>query len=146
MRWMLAVLMACLLAGCSSGSEAAPSPTPSAPTSSSPAPSDATAAPVPTPESVEPTGAPAPEALSSFRCEAAKDDLWVAAGFLSNSGKKPVTYQVSVHVGPLDGTARTVRTKRVDQVEAGGSVRFEINEIPADGTQCHVQVIRTDVE
>lgn len=69
----------------------------------------------------------------------------MAAGFLANDGKKAATYQVSVYVGPLDSTPRRVRTVQVANVAAGGSVRFEITKVPADGDECHVQVIKTNV-
>ncbi|MGA9715473.1 MAG: hypothetical protein WBQ48_06550, partial [Aeromicrobium sp.] len=86
---------------------------------------------------------PAPEALTAFRCEPAEDDKWEAAGFLANGGKEAATYQVSVYVGPIDGESRRIRTKQISNIAAGGSVRFEIGLIPADGDACHVQVIRT---
>ena len=137
MKWWAAIVALGLLAGCSGGDDPQPAPTPSA--------TVAPSGPAPEPVAAEPTGTPAPEALSSFRCEPAKKDLWVAAGFLANAGKKAATYQVSVYVGPLDGSERIVRTKQVANVAARGSVRFEINKIPAEGSACHVQVIRTDV-
>ncbi len=136
MRWLV-VLVACgALAGCSSGENPEPQPTPSAPVAQN--------EPAQTPSAAAPTGSPAPEALSSFRCEPAKKDAWVAAGFLANKAKKKAaSYQVSVHVGPLDGDPRQVRTLQVAKVAAGGSVRFEITKIPADGDECHVQVVQT---
>lgn len=136
MKWRVAVAALGLLAGCSGGSDAQPTSTPSAKVSQS---QDA-----PTPEAAEPTGRPAPEALSAFRCEPKKGKKWEAAGFLANAGKDAATYQVSVYVGPLDGKPRSVRTKQVANIAAGGSVRFAIDKIPAVGTKCHVQVIRTD--
>lgn len=134
MRWLVALVALSVLAGCSGGSEPAPEPTATKPSAKS----------ATTPSAAAPTGEPAPEALSAFRCEPAEDDKWEAAGFLANGGKKSATYQVSVYVGPLDGESRRIRTKQVTNVASGGSVRFVIGLIPADGDECHVQVIRSE--
>jgi hypothetical protein len=131
----MAVLTLCLVAGCGGADEPEVAATQPSTQSSSAASA--------TPEPAAPSGTPAPEALSAFRCEADTKDRWVAAGFLSNDGDAAATYQVSVYVGPLDGTAREVRTQEVPNVASGGSVRFEITEIPAESKQCHVQVLRT---
>ncbi|MGA8850563.1 MAG: hypothetical protein WB508_02480 [Aeromicrobium sp.] len=139
MRWTVVAVMLCVLAGCSGSTD--PEPASSAPaTSKSPKPK-----PTPKPSAAAPTGEPAPEALSAFRCEPTKKSTWVAAGLLANDSKKAVTYQVSVYVGPLDSTSREVRTVQVANVEAGGSVRFKLTKVPADGEECHVQVIRIKV-
>lgn len=139
MRWTVVVVTLCVLAGCSGSAE--PEPAAATPATSEPAKPKPTAKP----SAAAPTGEPAPEALSSFRCEPTKKSTWVAAGLLANDGKKAVTYQVSVYVGPLDSTSRQVRTVQVANVEAGGSVRFKLTKVPADGKECHVQVIQTKV-
>ena len=141
MRWTVALLALCVLAGCSGGSDPEPAP----PTPAASEPQKAKPTPTQKPSAAAPTGEPAPEALSSFRCEPAKKGTWTAAGLLANAGKKAVTYQVSVYVGPLDDTSRRVRTVQVANVEAGGSVRFKLTKVPADGKECHVQVIKTKV-
>ncbi len=141
MRWTVVWVTLCVLAGCSGGSDPEPAPT-------TPAASDTPKSkpkPTPKPSAAAPTGEPAPEALSAFRCEPTKKSTWVAAGLLANASKKAVTYQVSVYVGPLDSTSRQVRTVQVPNVEAGGSVRFKLTKVPADGKECHVQVIKTKV-
>lgn len=137
MRWSIpvATLVAALglLSGC--GSETvAPAATPPATPS----------VPPPTPEAAAPTGDPAPEALSDFRCAAGADgeDTWTAAGVLTNRGKAAAVYQVSVYVGPLDGESREVRTLQVDRIDPGGSDRFDLDDVPAGGDTCHVQVLR----
>lgn len=142
MRWWVALLVVALwaLAGCGGGSEPAakPTPTPSATSAAEP-----TTTVTPTPAVAEPAGEPAPEALSEFRCEPAKKNTWEATGLLANTGKKAATYQVSVYVGPIDGTSRKLRTQQVAGIAPDGSARFEITSIPADGDECHVQVLRT---
>ncbi len=146
--WVLLGVAVCVLAGCSSATETGPPASePSASTAAAPtsAPTSApSSAPAPTASAVAATGDPAPEALSAFRCEPAKKDRWEAAGFLANTSKKAVTYQVTVHVGPIDGSSRRVRTQQVAGVRSKGSSRFVIEDIPADGDTCHVQVLRTD--
>lgn len=135
MRWILtAVVACCVLAGC--GSEAPAEPAPAA--SSAPAES-----PAATPDAASPSGTPAPEALSEFRCVAGeKGKPWSASGLLSNDGKDAATYQVSVYVGPLDEDSREVRTLRLDPINAGDSDRFDLDDVPAGGDSCHVQVLR----
>ena len=141
MRWILTAAVAgCVLAGCGSEAPAEPAPAESsAPASSAPAPS-----PSATPEAASPTGEPEPQALSEFRCTAGKGDgPWTASGLLSNDGKDPATYQVSVYVGPLDEDSREVRTLRIDPINPGQSDRFDLDDVPAGGDSCHVQVLRT---
>lgn len=145
MKWWATLVALVVLAGCGGSAEPEGAATASAPTvAPASATPSATPSPAASPSAAEPSGEPAPEALSSFRCEPASGDKWSAAGFLANSGKKAATYQVSVYVGPLDGVTRRVRTKQVANVASGGSVRFELGNIVADGSQCHVQVIRIE--
>lgn len=135
MRWILTVAVLCALAGCGTETPAEPEPTASA--SASPTPSV-------TPEAASPTGKPEPQALSEFRCAAGEDgEPWAASGLLSNAGKDAATYQVSVYVGPLDGDTREVRTVQIDPINPGESDRFDLDEVPAGGDTCHVQVLRT---
>lgn len=129
MRWIVSAVALLALAGCSGGGDPAPAAT--------------TAAPGAGATIGVPSGTAAPEALSAFRCNAVKDKTWVAAGFVANDGKQPVTYQVTVYVGPADGQTRPGRTLEVPKVAAGGSSRFEITDIAAGGSTCHVQVLRT---
>lgn len=126
------------LAGCGGGETADPAPEPSATTPSA----SATATTPPT--AARPSGTPAPEALSRFRCEQVSTG-WAAAGFLTNSGKQKATYQVTVYLGPSDGTLGNAATQRVADVGAGDSVAFRIDDVPVAGEgQCHVQVLRSD--
>lgn len=113
--------------------EPAPEPTPSATT---PEPE-----PEPEPTAVSIDGTPAPEALSRFRCEP-RDSGWVASGFVSNDTDNAASFQVTVSVGPGDGEDTAGVTRRLESVEAGGSVEFELEKIPAAGEQCRVQVLR----
>ena len=140
MRWSIPVAAPvaalCLVAACGSSPPASPAPTP--PAAASPS------APAPSPEAAAPTGDPAPEALSDFRCAAGDGDTWTAAGVLTNRGKGAAVYQVSVYVGPLDGESREVRTIRIDRLDPGGSDRFDLDDVPAGGDSCHVQVLRLE--
>lgn len=134
MRWILTAVAAwCVLAGCGADEPAQPAVAESS-----------TPAPVATPEAASPTGTPEPEALSEFRCVPGEDgEPWTASGLLSNAGKDAAIYQVSVYVGPLEETEREVRTLRLDPINAGESDRFDLDDIPAGGDTCHVQVLRT---
>ncbi|MGJ9422205.1 hypothetical protein [Aeromicrobium sp. CF3.5] len=137
MRWILSAVALFALVGCGSSESAEPE---------APASPSASASPTPavTPEAASPTGAPEPQALSEFRCSAGEDGSpWTASGLLSNSGKDAATYQVSVYVGPLDGDTREVRTLRIDPINPGESDRFDLDDVPAGGDTCHVQVLRT---
>lgn len=132
MGWIVSTAALLVLSACS-GSGSAPTATPAPTNTVSAAPGG-------------PEGTPAPEALSDFTCAAdgKKDDAdWKATGLLSNDGKAAATYQVSVYVGPSDGATRAASTREVAEVKAGGSVKFEIDGIKADGSTCQVQVLRT---
>lgn len=86
-------------------------------------------------------GTPVPEALSRFQCVEEKKS-WTATGYVANSGKKAASFQVTVHVGTVDGEPQAARTMRLSNVEAGGSVSFEITKVPSQGEgPCHVQVL-----
>lgn len=91
-----------------------------------------------------PTGIPAPEDLTDFRCAANGKGVWNASGILENESKRRATYQVTVFVGQADGKDANARTKQVQSVLAGGSTKVELTRIPAadDATQCYVQVLR----
>lgn len=126
------------LAGCGGGAaDSAPDATSASPT----APSTTTTTPAPT--TASPTGTPAPEALSRFRCQQVSTG-WAAAGYLSNTGKQKATFQVTVYLGPADGSVQDAVTQRVADVAAGDSVRFRIADVPVAGEgPCHVQVLRS---
>ena len=142
MRWSVPVLVMMLLAGCGANGtasdrvadirakEQASAAAPSGASSGAPKASTGSA------------GDAAPEALSAFRCQKGAKDAWAAAGFLKNDATTAVSYQVTVYVGPVDGASRSASTQRVANVKAGGSTRFQIDDIAADGDQCHVQVLR----
>lgn len=124
MRTSTCLLALLLLAGCGGGGDAGPTRT--------------------TPTAVVPggpQGTPAPEALSGFGC-VEDDGAWRAAGALANPGKNAVTYQVTVFVGEATGGEEQAATRQVT-VAAGGSARFELEDVPApdDGGTCHVQVL-----
>ena len=92
-----------------------------------------------------PSGRPAPEALSRFRCAKNAKDVWGASGYLANDGKTKATFQVTVLVGEPGGGSGEARTEQVADVPSNGSVKFDIAKIPApekDGT-CRVQVLAT---
>jgi hypothetical protein len=97
------------------------------------------------PTNPPPTGSPAPEALSDFRCEADGAGTYTATGGLTNRTKATVTFQVTVNVGQPATTPQAAVTKQVAKVRAGGSATFEIVKIPvaAEGGTCHVQVVTT---
>jgi predicted small lipoprotein YifL len=132
---LLAMLLA--LAGCGGGSDPVPKAEKTA-TKTTP-----TKKVTVKPTVVVPTGKPAPEALSSFRCAADKKGRWNASGYLSNSGKTKVTYQVTVYVGEASGGSEDARTLEVANVAAGGSTKFSIRKVPAPkaGGPCYVQVL-----
>lgn len=130
----LVVAIALVLAGCGgSGDEPSTAKTKATPS--------ATAKPT----TASPTGRPAPEALSKFRCRSNAKGVWSAGGYLANPGKNAQTYQVTVYVGEATGGQEKARTKQVQSLTPGGSVKFTIAKIPAPktGGQCHVQVLAT---
>ena len=69
--------------------------------------------------------------------------MWNSSGFLADKSKAKVTFQVTVYVGEAAGGAEKAKTRQVDNVAAGGSTRFVINNVPAtdDDGPCHVQVL-----
>jgi len=112
--------------------------------SGDPEPSPSTTTPAVDPTTPAPTGKPVPAALSRFRCDPDGAGTYTAAGILSNRTKSAVTFQVTVYVGqPVKGK-QVAKTKQVPKVAGGGSVEFQIDQIPAvEGGTCHVQVITT---
>jgi hypothetical protein len=132
----LAVALILVLAGCGGGSDG----TASAPAKTSATPTKATTT---APTVAPPTGTPAPEALSKFRCDKTSKGVWNTSGYVSNRGKSKVTFQVTVYIGDAAGGSEQAKTRQVPQVAAGGSARFVINSVPApkDGGPCHVQVL-----
>jgi hypothetical protein len=132
-----ALALALVLAGCGGGSDPAATPTKTATTTTP------TKKATVKPTVAAPTGTPAPEALSSFRCAPDPKGRWNASGYLRNSGKNKVTYQVTVYVGEAAGGSEDARTAQVAGVAAGGSVKFSIRKVPApkSGGPCHVQVL-----
>lgn len=88
-------------------------------------------------------GSSMPEALSDFRCERDDEGTWSASGAVTNRTSKPVSFQVTVHVGTPDGGSQPATTRRISSVQKNGSVGFELDKIKtptADG-RCHVQVL-----
>jgi len=88
-------------------------------------------------------GTSAPEALSDFACQRDDEGKWTASGAVTNRTEEPVSFQVTVHVGNVDGQGQPASTKRISSVQKNGSVGFELDEIEtraADGP-CHVQVL-----
>ena len=141
MRWAVSVLVMAMLAACGSGGTASDR------IAETRAKEQATAAGPTNPSAKKADGSDAagdqaPEALSSFSCEKGDEDDWTAAGYVANDTKAAASYQVTVYVGPADGTTRKGSTQQVSNVKPGGSTRFEIDDIAADGDQCHVQVLR----
>ncbi|MEO6604787.1 MAG: hypothetical protein ABIN55_04165 [Aeromicrobium sp.] len=131
----LAVALLLVLAGCGGGG----GETPTEPTATA---TKTTAAPKPT--IAAPSGKPAPEALSRFRCDKNAKGEWRAFGTVRNEGKSKATFQVTVFVGEAAGSDEQARTKQLPNVQAGGSVKFAIGKVPAPeaaGT-CRVQVLR----
>jgi len=88
-------------------------------------------------------GTSAPEALSDFACERDDEGKWKASGAVTNRTKEPVSFQVTVHVGNVDGQGQPASTKRISSVQKNGSVGFELDEIETRATDgpCHVQVL-----
>ena len=84
-----------------------------------------------------------PEALSDFACERDDKGTWSASGAVTNSTSKPVSFQVTVHVGNSDGGGETASTKRIASVQKNGSVGFEFTKVKtrAPDGPCHVQVL-----
>lgn len=128
----LAVVLLLVLTGCSGGGET-PDPKATATTVAPTAPTIAA-----------PTGTPAPEALSRFRCAKDTKGVWRATGTIANAEKSKATFQVTVYIGEATGSAERARTKELPNIQAGGSVKFAIGRIPApkEGGPCHVQVLR----
>jgi hypothetical protein len=92
-------------------------------------------------------GMSAPEALSDFACERDDKGTWTASGAVTNRTKEPVSFQVTVHVGNVDGQGQPASTKRISSVQKNGSVGFELAEIETGGSAdgpCHVQVLALD--
>lgn len=99
----------------------------------------------PTPEPQEPTvsaGALVPNALVDVRCAPDAAGAWSASGRLENTTKQPMSFDVVVHLGPVDGQPATAHVKRVRDVAAGKSQDFTvtITEDTASTGPCHVQV------
>src|SRR5688500_10366019 len=67
-----------------------------------------------------------PEALSDFACEKDDGGTWAASGAVTNRSSKPVSFQVTVHVGTADGQGAPASTKRISSVQKNGSVGFEL--------------------
>ena len=132
----LAVALILVLAGCGGGGS---DDQPSDRVTTTPTPTETTTKPTVAP----PKGTPAPEALSKFRCAKTAKGVWNSSGFLANKSKAKVTFQVTVYVGEAAGGAEKAKTRQVDNVDAGGSTRFVINNVPAtnDDGPCHVQVL-----
>ena len=132
----LAVALILVLAGCGGGGS---DDQPSDRVTTTPTPTETTTKPTVAP----PKGTPAPEALSKFRCAKTAKGVWNSSGFLANKSKAKVTFQVTVYVGEAAGGAEKAKTRQVDNVAAGGSTRFVINNVPAtnDDGPCHVQVL-----
>jgi hypothetical protein len=88
-------------------------------------------------------GRSTPEALSDFTCERDDEGTWSASGAVTNRTSKPVSFQVTVHVGNADGQGAPASTKRISSVQKNGSVGFELDEIEtrAPDGRCHVQVL-----
>lgn len=130
-----AVALLLVLAGCGAGSDDQPA----GPATTTPPPTKATTKPTVAP----PKGTPAPEALSKFRCAKTSKGVWNSSGFVANKTKTKVTFQVTVYVGEAAGGDEKAKTRQVDNVAAGGSTRFVINNLPAtsDEGPCHVQVL-----
>jgi hypothetical protein len=130
----LAVVMVLLLAGCGGGSEPTAKPTATATKTKTTA----------KPTIAAPTGTPAPQALSLFRCAKDSKGRWRASGTIANDGKKQATYQVTVYIGEATGSEEKAKTKELANIQAGGSAKFVIVKVPApkDGGPCHVQVLR----
>lgn len=131
----LAVVMVLLLAGCGGGG----GETPTKPTATATK-SKATAKPT----IAAPTGTPAPEALSLFRCAKDTKGRWRASGTIANGGKTKATYQVTVYIGEAAGGDEKAKTTQLADIQAGGSAKFAIAKVPApkEGGPCHVQVLR----
>jgi hypothetical protein len=88
-------------------------------------------------------GTSMPEALSDFTCERDDKGTWSASGAVTNRTSKPVSFQVTVHVGTADGRGEPASTKRISSVQKNGSVGFELDEVEtrASDGPCHVQVL-----
>lgn len=131
----LAVALLLVLAGCGGGS-AGQEPPPAKTTA-------AATQPTTKPTIAPPTGTPAPEALSRFRCAKTSKDIWNASGYLANRSKTKVTYQVTVYIGEAAGGEEKAKTRQVPNVAAGGSVKFVLKNVPAPeaGGPCYVQVL-----
>jgi hypothetical protein len=84
-----------------------------------------------------------PEALSDFACERDDKGTWSASGAVTNRASKPVSFQVTVHVGNSDGRGDPASTKRIASVQKNGSVGFEFTKVKtrAPDGPCHVQVL-----
>jgi hypothetical protein len=84
-----------------------------------------------------------PEALSDFACELDDKGTWSASGAVTNRTSKPVSFQVTVHVGTADGEGAPASTRRISSVQKNGSVGFELDKIKTRATDglCHVQVL-----
>ena len=84
-----------------------------------------------------------PEALSDFACERDDTGTWSASGAVTNRTSKPVSFQVTVHVGTSDGQGGPASTKRISSVQKNGSVGFELDDVEtrASDGPCHVQVL-----
>jgi hypothetical protein len=99
----------------------------------------------PTPEPEEPSvtaGALVPDALVDARCAPDPSGVWSASGVLKNATKKPMSYDVIVHLGAANGEPATAHVKRVRNIGAGKSQDFTVAIVDdkAPTGPCHVQV------
>ncbi len=129
-----AVALLLVVAGCGGGSEPAAKPTAT----------KTTPKVAPKPTIAAPTGTPAPQALSNFVCEKNSKGVWVATGLISNAGKSKATFQVTVYVGEAAGSDEQAKTRQLANIQAKGSAKFAIGDVPAPktGGTCRVQVLR----
>ncbi|MEJ7635050.1 hypothetical protein [Aeromicrobium sp.] len=134
---MLAVALLLVLTGCGGGSDGKAPATDKTTGSPVAAPTKATIAP--------PSGTPAPEALSKFRCDKSAKGPWRASGQLSNVAKTKAKFQVTIYIGQASGGQEQAKTTKTADVAPGRSVRFVIDKVPAaaDGGPCRVQVLVT---
>lgn len=82
--------------------------------------------------------------LSDFSCTPSVEgsDLWSATGTLTNSGREPGDFQVTVAVIDASGGAASGNERTV-ALAAGDSADIDMGRVrgPADGT-CQVRVLR----
>jgi hypothetical protein len=82
------------------------------------------------------------DALTEAHCAPNGDGVWSASGVVTNTTKKAIAFDVTIHVGPPDGKDVTAHVTHVAKVPAGKSASWKspVVEAASPGGPCHIRV------